>query len=133
MIYIPFFIVILIDKRGGKRGGKRENVRYKERYKERKEACQPAPSQRTTTDREKRYTTGTHRHRQHTTAREKRYDPAAATTQHTPQHATPPAHHRLEERTRTHARALNAHAHARVQNTGARGRAGVVWVRDTQA
>ncbi len=30
MIYIPFFIVILIDKK----------LRYKERYKERKEACQ---------------------------------------------------------------------------------------------
>ena len=25
MIYIPFFIVILIDKRDGKRDGKREN------------------------------------------------------------------------------------------------------------
>ena len=27
MIYIPFFIVILIDKRGAKRGGKREKTR----------------------------------------------------------------------------------------------------------
>ena len=33
MIYIPFFIVILIDKRGGKRGGKREKERERLEHK----------------------------------------------------------------------------------------------------
>ena len=62
-----------------------------------------------------------------------------------PHRCTPPrgsAHARLEEaRTRArvfytaraHAYKIRAHARARVQNTGARGRARAVWVRDTQA
>ena len=45
MIYIPFFIVILIDMRGVREAEREEErdtmyIRYKERYKERKEASE---------------------------------------------------------------------------------------------
>ena len=120
MIYITFFIVILIDKRGvreAERGGKdRIQIRIQIRYKERKEACTQNPS--TTQHRAKeacqpaahptqkrqapplirKEATSTH---QHTPAH-------TSTHQHTPAHHTT-ATHRLHERTHAY---THAYTHA---------------------
>ena len=123
MIYITFFIVILIDKRGAKRGAKRE--RERERY----EKARTHNDTKNDTHNEKRQaaqpSTGTppaaHTARTHSARAHHRLE---KTGMHTPphtqrkegcQHNPAPPHHATPPPTGTHtrARAPRGSAHAR--------------------
>ncbi len=143
MIYIPFFIVILIDKRGGREAEKRERLKpHNDTHNDIHNDTHGTHTAERERERRKRYdqkevwpSTTTERKEVSAAAPT---TPQDATQRHTRLHSaytpTPPptgthTHTRVHTRTRLHAR-LHACTHA---CRHPRGRTGAVWVRDTQA